>query len=97
MQVNHPFIPFGYFTSVAAGVAPGGFDPGFDLVEFNSSAPSDDAKVFARLREFWDAGQRHYATAGSDTHDVWNEQSGRIRAFVHVDGPADGRRASCRH
>lgn len=87
VQVNHPFIPFGYFTSVAAGVAPGGFNPGFDLVEFNGSASNDDAKVFARLREFWDAGQRHYVTAGSDTHDVWNEQSGKIRVFVHLDGP----------
>ena len=47
VQVNHPFIPFGYFTSLAAGVAPGGFNPGFDLVEFNSSATADDAKVFA--------------------------------------------------
>ena len=24
VQVNHPFIPYGYFTSVSAGVAPGG-------------------------------------------------------------------------
>ncbi len=87
VQVNHPFIPFGYFTSVAAGVAPGGFNPGFDLVEFNSNATNDDAKVFARLGEFWDAGQRHYVTAGSDTHDVWNEQSGKVRTFVHLDGP----------
>jgi hypothetical protein len=87
VQVNHPFIPFGYFTSVAAGVAPGGFNPGFDLVEFNANAPNDDARVFARLREFWDAGEHHYVTAGSDTHDVWNEQSGKIRAFAHVEGP----------
>ena len=39
MQVNHPFIPFGYFTSLAAGVAPGGFNPHFDLIEINSSVP----------------------------------------------------------
>ena len=82
VQVNHPFIPFGYFTSVAAGVAPGGFNPGFDLVEINSSAPNDDAKVLARLREFWNARQRYYLSAGSDTHDVWNDESGRIRTFV---------------
>jgi len=87
VQVNHPFIRFGYFTSVAAGLAPGGFNPGFDLVEFNSSSPDDDVRVFARLGEFWDTGQRHYVSAGSDTHDVWNEQSGKIRAFAHVDGP----------
>ncbi|HEY2807827.1 MAG TPA: CehA/McbA family metallohydrolase [Steroidobacteraceae bacterium] len=87
IQVNHPFIPFGYFTSVASGVAPGGFNPGFDLVEFNSTASNDDDQVFARLRQYWDARLPHYASAGSDTHDVWNEQSGKIRAFAHVEAP----------
>ncbi len=87
VQVNHPFIPFGYFTSVKAGVAPGGFNPGFDLVEINSSVPNDDPKVLAKLWEFWNTGQHYYLTAGSDTHDVWNEQSGRVRTFAHIDGP----------
>ena len=44
VQVNHPFIPYGYFASVASGVAPGGFDGGFDLVEINSTVPKDDAE-----------------------------------------------------
>jgi hypothetical protein len=87
VQVNHPFIPFGYLTSVANGVAPGGMNEGFDLLEFNSSQSNDDPKVFARLRQYWNAGQHHYLSGGSDTHDVWNEQSGRIRTFVHLDGP----------
>jgi hypothetical protein len=86
VQVNHPFIPFGYFTSVEAGVATGGFNPGFDVVEINSTAPDDDMKVLARLWEYWNAGQRYYLAAGSDTHDVWNAQSGRARTFVHLDG-----------
>jgi len=87
IQVNHPFIPFGYFTSVKASVAPGGFNPGFDLVEINSSVPNDDPKVLGRLWEYWNAGKRYYLSAGSDTHDVWNEQSGRVRVFAHLDGP----------
>jgi hypothetical protein len=86
VQVNHPFIPFGYFTSVRAGVAPGGFNPGFDVVEINSTASADDGKVLSRLWEFWNAGERHYLAAGSDTHDVWNAQSGQVRTFVHPDG-----------
>jgi hypothetical protein len=90
VQVNHPFIPFGYFTSVTAGVAPGGFNPGFDLVEINSTASADDAKVLSRLWEFWNAGERHYLAAGSDTHDVWNAQSGQVRTFAHPDGPITG-------
>jgi hypothetical protein len=85
VQVNHPFIPFGYFTSLADGVAPGGFNGGFDLVEINSSVPRDDDKVLARIWSFWNAGQRYYLSAGSDTHDVWNEVSGRVRTYVHVD------------
>lgn len=87
VQVNHPFIPYGYFTSVAAGVAPGGFDPAFDLMEINESAPDDDDKVQHALWDFWNAGHRYYLTAGTDTHDVWNTRSGQVRVLVHVDGP----------
>jgi hypothetical protein len=87
IQVNHPFIPYGYFTSVAAGVAPGGFDPAFDLMEMNASVPDDDTKVAHRLWDYWNEGRSYYLAAGTDTHDVWNEESGRIRAFAHPDGP----------
>ena len=86
VQVNHPFIPYGYFSSVAKQVAPGGFDGGFDLVEINSTVPEDDPKVLEKLWNFWNEGKRYYLSAGSDTHDVWNEQSGHIRAFVHIEG-----------
>ena len=86
VQVNHPFNPYGYFASLKAGVAPGGFNPGFDLIEINSSVPNDDRKVLAKLWEFWNAGQHYYIAAGSDTHDVWNDRSGRVRTFAHLDG-----------
>ncbi|MBS0378158.1 MAG: CehA/McbA family metallohydrolase [Proteobacteria bacterium] len=86
VQVNHPFIPFGYFTSVANGVAPGGFDGSFDLVEINSSAAADDEKVLAWLWDAWNHRRPYYLTAGSDTHDVWNELSGRVRVFAHPEG-----------
>jgi hypothetical protein len=86
VQVNHPFIPYGYFTSVSAGVAPGGFDPAFELLEINAAAPADDEKVLHTLWDFWNAGHRYYLTAGTDTHDVWRDESGSVRAFVHIDG-----------
>jgi Carboxypeptidase regulatory-like domain len=86
VQVNHPFIPFGYFTSVAAGTAPGGFDGDFDLIEINSSVPQDDHKVLERAWSYWNQAQHYYLSAGSDTHDVWNQESGRVRVFVHPDG-----------
>ncbi len=85
IQVNHPFIPYGYLTSVSAGVAPGGFNPAFDLLEINAEAPGDDAKVLDTLWNFWNGGHRYYLSAGTDTHDVWRDESGAIRVFVHID------------
>jgi hypothetical protein len=86
VQVNHPFIPYGYFTSVKAGVAPGGFNPTFDLIEINAEESGDDDKVLHALWDFWNAGHRYYLTAGTDTHDVWRAESGAVRAFAHIDG-----------
>jgi hypothetical protein len=86
VQVNHPFIPYGYFTSVSGGVAPGGFSPGFDLIEINAAAPADDPKVLHTLWNYWNAGHHYYLAAGTDTHDVWRDESGAVRTFVHIDG-----------
>jgi hypothetical protein len=86
IQVNHPFIPYGYFTSVSAGVAAGGFNPSFDLIEINAAAPADDVKVLKTLWSFWNAGHHYYLTAGTDTHDVWHDESGAVRAFAHIEG-----------
>ena len=86
VQVNHPFIPYGYFTSVGTGVAPGGFNPTFDLVEINAGAAADDVKVLQTLWNFWNAGHHYYLSAGTDTHDVWHDESGSVRAFAHIDG-----------
>jgi hypothetical protein len=87
VQVNHPFIPYGYFTSVRNGVAPGGFNPSFDLIEINAEAPTDDMQVLQALSNFWNAGHHYYLTAGTDTHDVWHDESGAVRMFAHIDGP----------
>ncbi|HEY5264935.1 MAG TPA: CehA/McbA family metallohydrolase [Steroidobacteraceae bacterium] len=85
LQVNHPFIPYGYFASLAAGTAPGGFDPAFDLIEINAAAPNDDGKVLQAAWNFWNAGHHYYLSAGTDVHDVWNHESGAVRAFAHID------------
>ncbi len=91
VQANHPVIPFGYFTSVEHGVAPGGFNPGFELVEINATVADDDIKVLNKMWAFWNAGHRFYLSGGTDTHDVWNEESGRVRTFAHVEGPLTAR------
>jgi hypothetical protein len=87
IQANHPFIPYGYLTSAAAGVAPGGYSGNFELLEINAGSQSDDRKVLARLWEHWNKGERYFLSAGSDTHNVWTEESGLVRIVAHVPGP----------
>ena len=87
IQVNHPYDPGeGWFASLDRGVAKGGFDPDFDLIEINGAQPDKDATVLASAWRFWNQGRRYYLTAGSDTHDVWNGVSGDARVYVHIDG-----------
>jgi hypothetical protein len=86
IQANHPYIPYGYMTSAAAGVVPGGFSRDFDLMEINVGAPADDPKVLAQLAQYWNAREKVFLSAGSDTHDVWNSESGRVRMYAHPDG-----------
>ena len=86
VQSNHPFIPYGYLASLRAGVAPGGFNPSLDLLEINGDNPGDDDKVLGVLGALWTEGHRYYLSAGTDVHDVWNHESGRVRLFAHVPG-----------
>jgi hypothetical protein len=86
VQSNHPLIPYGYFSSLGAGLVPGGFNPAFDLAEINSDVPYD-SEVMQAMGLFWNAGHRYYLSGGTDVHDVWNHESGRIRTFAHVAGP----------
>jgi len=48
--------------------------------------------VLERIWSLWNEGRHYYLSAGSDTHDVWNEQSRRVRAYVHPDGPLSAQR-----
>lgn len=86
VQSNHPFIPYGYLASLAAGVVPGGFNPALDLFEINADVPTDHDKVAHALWQFWNAGHRYYLSGGTDVHDVWNHESGTARLFAHLDG-----------
>jgi hypothetical protein len=86
VQSNHPFIPYGYLASLGAGLVPGGFNPAFDLAEINSDVPYDTTVLEAVWR-LWNEGHRYYLSGGTDVHDVWNHESGRIRTFGHVAGP----------
>jgi hypothetical protein len=84
VQVNHPYIDYGYFRARENESIPGGYSGDFDLVEISASEPNE--KTIPAVWQLWNAGQRAYFTAGSDAHDVWQEISGAVRMYVHVDG-----------
>jgi len=86
VQVNHPFNPYGYFSSLAVGAVPGGFNPRFELIEINGVEPHDDDRVLHALWSFWNEGHHYYLSGGSDVHDVWSQESGRVRTFAHIEG-----------
>jgi hypothetical protein len=85
IQVNHPSIEYGYLTSVDNDTVPGGFNPNFDLLEINSETHYID--TINRAWSYWNEGKAYYLSAGSDTHNVWNSQSGKVRAYVNVPQP----------
>lgn len=89
IQANHPFNAYGYFSSLARNEVPGGFNPAFELLEVNAAEPGDDEKVLKALWALWNAGHRYYLAAGTDTHDVWREQSGAVRTLAHIEGPVN--------
>ncbi len=84
---NHPYIPYGYLSSLEKKTAPGGFNPTIDLIEINSEV--DYQKAVEKARAFWNEGLPYYYTAGSDTHDVWNETTGHNRMFVYTGSQPD--------
>jgi len=81
---NHPYIPYGYLSSLEKGTVPGGFNPAIDLIEINSEVKY--TKAIEKARKLWNEGLAYYYTAGSDTHDVWNETTGHARMFVFTGG-----------
>jgi len=89
VATNHPYIPYGYFSSLATNTAPGGFNPSIDLIEINSEV--DYNQAVEKARELWSQGLPYYYTAGSDTHDVWNETSGHNRMFVYTANKPDAK------
>ncbi|MDO6566087.1 CehA/McbA family metallohydrolase [Alteromonas sp. 1_MG-2023] len=81
---NHPYIPYGYLSSLEKGTAPGGFNPNIDLFELNAAVNNEP--TINKAHQFWNEGLPYYFTAGSDTHDVWNQESGLNRLFVYTGG-----------
>ncbi|MCX4026407.1 CehA/McbA family metallohydrolase [Endozoicomonas sp. SM1973] len=84
IQANHPMIAYGYFKNTDNKKVPGGFHPNFELLEINSAVEYD--KTIKRVWQQWNNGNRYYFSAGSDTHDVWNELSGKVRIYTQVNG-----------
>jgi hypothetical protein len=105
IAINHPHIAYGYFTAADDGTIPGGYYPGFDLVELQGTragnGTSPDERTLARTYTLWDGAlsgenKKYYLTGGDDMHDVWSEdyKSGDVRTFVQI--PA-GQRVTQKH
>lgn len=84
IQANHPMIAYGYFQNTDNKKVPGGFSPNFELLEINSAVKYD--KTISRIWQQWNIGNRYYLSAGSDTHNVWKEQSGKVRMYAQISG-----------
>ncbi len=90
IEINHPYMGYGYFSSREKEMLPGGYDPNYELVEIESSFHAGSAernqKTIESVWRMWNHGERKYLAAGSDVHDVWEELSGAARTYVHVSG-----------
>ena len=90
VEINHPYSNYGYFETDENGSIPGGFDENYDLVEIepwiSDGYQERNDKTLQRVWRSWTDGHRAYLAAGSDVHDVWRQESGSARTFVHVDG-----------
>lgn len=96
ISLAHPYIAYGYFYSAEADKIPGGYDPNFDLIELQSTkvtskGNSPDEKTLAKVWSLWNESldgkyKKYYLTGGTDTHDVWNSVSGRIRTYAYIKG-----------
>lgn len=84
VPMNHPYNPYGYFKNLENNKVPGGETNGFDLMELNAEV--DNKPTLAKAHQLWDQGKAMYFTAGTDTHDAWNQLTGRIRMMAHVPG-----------
>ena len=84
IPMNHPFNDYGYYTNLADNNVPGGATDGFDLLELNSAV--DNQPTLKKAHALWDNGEAMYLTAGTDTHDAWNQLTGSIRMMGYVDG-----------
>jgi hypothetical protein len=92
VQVNHPWLSYGYFHTADAGLVPGGYSAAFDLVEITANDLQSNSPTIHRTWQLWNEGQRVYFSAGSDAHDVWQDVSGYARMYVKVEGRLDSER-----
>lgn len=82
IAANHPYGAYGYFRNLELKNVPGGFSPGFDLVEINLQHPVDP--VIRTVYDLWNQGRHCFLVAGTDSHDVQTDVSGSIRTYAHL-------------
>lgn len=84
IQVNHPYISYGYFFNVERNKITKSPKEDFNLIEINSNNQETQQQTIEKAWDLWNHGLRYYLSAGTDTHNVWHELSGEIRSFAYV-------------
>ena len=87
VQVNHPWIAYGYYNAQNNDKVPGEYNEDYDVVETRKGKIKDsDKKTLEKMYSLWNKGKEKYMVGNTDIHDVQSNVTGYIRTFAQVDG-----------
>jgi len=82
IQVDHPWISYGYYYSLQEDDIPGGYDPGYDVVEWFADR---EETIEYLAEEYWDDGGEKFLVGSTDVHDVETTVTGYRRTYAYVE------------
>ena len=87
IQINHPWISYGYYNAQNNDSIPGGYDNDYDVVEIRKQKiKNSDKKTINKLYNLWNQGKEKYMVGNTDIHDIESNTTGYIRTFANVEG-----------
>ena len=87
IQVNHPWIAYGYYNAQNNDKIPGEYNEDYDVVETRKGKIKEsDKKTLEKMYSLWNEGKEKYMVGNTDIHDVQSNVTGYIRTFAQVEG-----------
>jgi len=87
IQVNHPWIAYGYYNAKNNAKIPGEYNEDYDVVEIRKEKIKEsDKKTLEKMYSLWNKGKEKYMVGNTDIHDVQSNVTGYIRTFAQVEG-----------